>query len=507
MVLLNTADSVYLGSQKVDAVYLGAQEVWSSRFNPSRLSGLVAWLDAKTYTPGSWPNMGSGPAITLPGGTAPTVSANRLNGLPVVRFKTNEGVVRSTWPYPVHDFTVVYLVRWIGPNVGRAFGAQYPPSNFLVGFHTSKPDAMYDNGTWMEGPPVGWNVWASYPPAPWRMYEADCTTGVSSRFFIDGTLIGSAAVVNGGGLTSGWAISGYGDTTSETMDIEVAELVLYNRKLSDVERRQVEDYLALKWGLVIKDPDVLAYMTATGLNASYEPALSVLVTGLKAKGLWSKMVAIYPFIGGTAALHKWNLKDPRDLDAAYRLTYVGPVGIHSNALGYQPNAEGQQLNGGYADSHLTPRGVFDQDSTSLSYYSLANSPPKSRCEIGCYNWAGAGSRFHLIACYTGSLFYYGMAEDGVTGTPVPASTGLFVATRTGPNTQSGYRNGVVVNTTAMPSNWLPDVPIWVGGINVFQDRSDLPCGFASIGVGLSAQDNADLYSVVQAYQTALGRAI
>ena len=60
------------------------------------------------------------------------------------------------------------------------------------------------------------------------------------------------------------------------------------------------------------DPDTPAYLTATGLDASFAPALDGLVVGLKGYGLWTKMAAIYPFIGGTAALHKWNLKDPRD---------------------------------------------------------------------------------------------------------------------------------------------------------------------------------------------------
>jgi hypothetical protein len=36
-------------------------------------------------------------------------------------------------------------------------------------------------------------------------------------------------------------------------------------------------------------------------------------------GIWRKTHAIYPLLGGTASAHKFNLKDPRDLNAAYRL--------------------------------------------------------------------------------------------------------------------------------------------------------------------------------------------
>ena len=59
------------------------------------------------------------------------------------------------------------------------------------------------------------------------------------------------------------------------------------------------------------DPATTAYMAATGLDPSYAPTLDALVVGLKTAGLWSKMRAIYPFIGGTAALHRWNRLDPR----------------------------------------------------------------------------------------------------------------------------------------------------------------------------------------------------
>ena len=62
-------------------------------------------------------------------------------------------------------------------------------------------------------------------------------------------------------------------------------------------------------------------------------------------------------------------------------------------------------------------------------------------------------------------------------------------------------------TSTNPSIWLPPTTVWVGGINTFVDRTDLPCGFASIGTGLSPQNNADLYTVVQAFQTALGRQV
>ena len=71
------------------------------------------------------------------------------------------------------------------------------------------------------------------------------------------------------------------------------------------------------------DPDAQAFITAASItDPTQQSAINQLVVDLKGYGVWTKMKALYPFVGGTAAQHKWNLKDPRDLDAAFRLTFT-----------------------------------------------------------------------------------------------------------------------------------------------------------------------------------------
>ena len=83
----------------------------------------------------------------------------------------------------------------------------------------------------------------------WKLYAGDCATpAVAPRLFSDGALLGThptppAADGFGGTLN----LSGYGTSTEETCDCEVAELVLYNRKLPDADRQTVEGYLREKW--------------------------------------------------------------------------------------------------------------------------------------------------------------------------------------------------------------------------------------------------------------------
>ena len=68
----------------------------------------------------------------------------------------------------------------------------------------------------------------------------------------------------------------------------------------------------------IIDADATTFITAAGItNLIQASAINTLVNDLKTYGLWTKMKAIYPFVGGSATSHKFNLKDPRDLDAAF----------------------------------------------------------------------------------------------------------------------------------------------------------------------------------------------
>lgn len=252
MPILNTADKLYVGGTAATAVYLGDTKVWplkSSEFSPSSLSGLAVWLDAVDVgmITTQWPDKsGLGNHGTVVGPSAPIVRTNALNGLPVVGFSVSQGRVRGHSPV-TNEFTLVYLTRMVGPTPGRIFTVTYPPNNCLVGWHISGGDACFDDA-WIRSPTYA----AGGPyPSPWRMYGFDMslTPLRHQQFYIDGVMSGEQSNV-GQGFGGTYHLSGYdavGD--NETCDCEVAEMVIYNRKLTDVERQQVETYLRTKWGL------------------------------------------------------------------------------------------------------------------------------------------------------------------------------------------------------------------------------------------------------------------
>ena len=245
--VVNTADALYFGDELVDRVYLGEERIWPGGFSPPDLTGLKVWLDASQLgladgvAVSPWPNLGSGPSGAMVGTPAPKMSTVKLNGLSVVLFTASEGRLRMTGTGVHLSWTTAYVGRIVPAFANRLVGAIYPTGgNLPFGFHGSRWDVMYDNGWAL--PDVGVSAGTT-----WKLYSGD-GVGSTSRLFSNGTLLSTATTAAGWGNT--FAISGYDPTgVTETSTCEVAEVVQYDRKLSDPERVQVEDYLRAKWGL------------------------------------------------------------------------------------------------------------------------------------------------------------------------------------------------------------------------------------------------------------------
>lgn len=255
------------------------------------------------------------------------------------------------------------------------------------------------------------------------------------------------------------------------------------------------------------DADAAAFIAAAGLTDPTQiDAVRTLVSGLKGANpqganLWPKVKASYPIVGGTATAHKWNLKDPRDLDAAFRILWTGPL-VHSST-GVKPNGIDQC----YGNTNLIPAVL---DSIGMSYYSGTDSPAGDKAEMGAYNSPSANLRTHLIVDYQGNFFYYGMNE--VAGTNVAGitkSSGLFAASRTTSSLQKAYIDGAVVGTSnQVSSGVLPNIPIFICQLNGYtMGVTDRECRYAAIYDGLTDTEHAAERAVVQAYQTTLGRQV
>ena len=163
--------------------------------------------------------------------------------------------------------------------------------------------------------------------------------GTPVDIFIDGVDEYNSGNVSGSMRTSilGMMASldlSYSGASTRQISGRLDNAFVWNRGLSDTEVTQMftgnPTFADLYNTAPVQNPPnqpadpAQDFIDAVGtLTAGEQTAIINLVDGLQTNGTWDKYKVIYPFIGGTAAEHKWNLKDPRDLDVAYRLTFTG----------------------------------------------------------------------------------------------------------------------------------------------------------------------------------------
>jgi len=166
-------------------------------------------------------------------------------------------------------------------------------------------------------------------------------------------------------------------------------------------------------------------------------AVNTLVTDLKAAGIWTKMKAIYPFVGGTATSHKFNLKDPRDLDAAYRLVFNG--GWTHSSTGALPNGTTA-----YADTKLVPSSILTLGSFHHSTYSRTTWSV-SAIMGGC-NDNNSPQRYLLMSNPNGTTLGNIIFNTSLSPftSPINNTRGLMMGNRISTTTVNAWKDGVKV---------------------------------------------------------------
>jgi len=249
------------------------------------------------------------------------------------------------------------------------------------------------------------------------------------------------------------------------------------------------------------DADAQAFITASGISGTEATAINTLVVNLKSANIWTKMKAVYPFVGNTASSQKYNLKDARDLDAAYRLTFFGGGTFSSN--GYQPNGTNAFVNTFFIPSV----NGMSLNSAHISYYSRTNTNTYM-VEMGNYDNVNNGSTLLLLRnVNTATIRMNNLTNVDYANTD---SLGLHISNRTASNVITGWKNGIKKITSAVTSTVLPANPIYIGA---FRDGtgtayySTKQCAFASIGDGLTDAEALAFYNAVQLFNTTLNRQV
>ena len=251
----------------------------------------------------------------------------------------------------------------------------------------------------------------------------------------------------------------------------------------------------------VTDSDATAFVTAAGITDSTQiSALNTLVTDLKTYGLWTKMKALYPFVGGSAASHKFNLKDPRDLDAAFRLAFNGG-GTHNN-YGYVGNSTN-----GYANTFVIPSTNLSTTSIHISYYSQTDTVGVNKTEIG----SGASNRVpvQLYVRYSATTGIGYLFQPSAGSFTVSTGKRYTIVSRTTNTSVLVMNNNSSTTLSQTVSGMAPtNSPLYINATSANNtpssgSYSDKTSSFVTIGDGLTEVECSNLYISVQKFQTTL----
>lgn len=245
---------------------------------------------------------------------------------------------------------------------------------------------------------------------------------------------------------------------------------------------------------VVYDTDAKKFIDNSGINDSTQKtAINNFVIQLKQASLWTKFKAIYPMVGGTAITTKWNLKDSRDLDIAYRLTFAGAPIFGMTGVLFPTALD-------YADTHLADSAIGGCTNASISYFSRTQNNI-SGYDIGCTDGAIPYNELSIYSNSADKSEWFGFSEDILS----PSTIGLFMLSSSSTNV-TRYRNGVIVSSRNLPpNNSYTNLTFWIGTSRVTVHPGQKECALATIGNGLTDAEALTFYNIVQNFETTLGR--
>lgn len=241
-----------------------------------------------------------------------------------------------------------------------------------------------------------------------------------------------------------------------------------------------------------------AWIAATGeTDTTILGALNTLESDLATYGLTSKIKALYPMVGGTAAKHKFNFMDPQDTDAAFRLVFNG--GWTHASTGITPNGTNAFANTKFNDNSLTLNDAH------ISIYSRTNIDILGS-DIGAIG--SANKETNIFPRYNNQFY---SRIQALTNSTVSNndSQGFYIANRISSTIVKAIKNTTITDISNS-SIGNTGYELYLGSLNNIGSASfysSRQLAFASIGDGLTNTQAANFYTAVQAFQTTLGRQV
>jgi len=244
-----------------------------------------------------------------------------------------------------------------------------------------------------------------------------------------------------------------------------------------------------------------AYLSAvvnaggTGITMSISAATRTLFTSIVSNGLWDKLTAFYPLIGGNAV----GCAVEGKTYSTNNLTFNG---------GWAFNASGATSNGTntYADVPINDNTMSQND----SHYSIYSRNDVASAADSFGVWQGTlGNGVSMTLRFSDNNIY-ARNHDGGGGTGNTSSRGYFISNRTSSTRRETFRNGTTLGSQAVNSVALLNSTYYLGAqkqivpsaINNYDAKQYC---FVSLGQGFTPAQAATFSTIINTFNTSLNR--
>lgn len=257
---------------------------------------------------------------------------------------------------------------------------------------------------------------------------------------------------------------------------------------------------------VSPDPDAEVYLAAVAaaggtLDCNISGATMDLYAGLKSSGIWNKLYAFYPILGGVAASTAINGKSPGSFNITWNGSVVfNPSFVQSTGVSGYGNTGWDELNDGGASGQDQAYGLYSMDDQNQQAAQVGDMGAENGTNRTRFNIRTSGNFNGYI-----QQSYFTLA---LSSSNAPSS-GFTIFQRTSVADMAAYRNNVLVaSTNSIASNARVNTDMMVMCYSISgapSSRTTRRYNFFFMAQSLDAGERSTFNTLITNFNTALSR--
>lgn len=255
------------------------------------------------------------------------------------------------------------------------------------------------------------------------------------------------------------------------------------------------------------DADATAYLSAVvsnggSVDGTITSAVNNLFSSLKSAGIYNKLIAMYPVIGGVANSHALNALSPSLADS-YALEFFG-TWTHTSS-GMNTN---NSLISNRAETGIIPNVLFSDGQYSYGVYVNSNPEVNDEYALGSYV---NGENASAIEFLPSAIKYY-ITPSNTSLTSLVTNQGFLQLSISTTNGDARFSNSIETKTGsfARANTNIPSVEFYLSNLNLngtpYNSNPVRNC-FTYFSNYLTPTELGTFSSIVQDFQTTLSRQI